>query len=67
MLTQELDRSASVMHEVKGGRRFEHLLVPVTALAFLLPRFGHLYMLDEAARKVRVWTGRALQYEASPL
>merc|ERR1712151_540853 len=63
-----LQKGASqlVMSEVVviGGREevVEHSVVPLTAFAFALPRFGHLYVLDDAAGTISVWSNDAFRF-----
>jgi len=43
---------------------YEHRLVFITPCACLLPKFGHVYMLDPDNDRVEVWNGNGLNFGA---
>eukprot|EP00746_Dinoflagellata_sp_MGD_P029308 gnl/MRDRNA2_/MRDRNA2_16938_c0_seq1.p1 gnl/MRDRNA2_/MRDRNA2_16938_c0~~gnl/MRDRNA2_/MRDRNA2_16938_c0_seq1.p1 ORF type:complete len:185 (-),score=28.08 gnl/MRDRNA2_/MRDRNA2_16938_c0_seq1:30-584(-) len=52
--------------EWKGQwKSFTHKAVFVTPQAMLLPRWGHVYLLNEELDTVQVWNGHGLEYAAS--
>lgn len=44
---------------------FHHRAVILTPHALLVPKFGHVYVLDTDAEAVQVWNGSGIEYSAS--
>lgn len=62
----EADYHITETKEVRGEwQTFSNKAVFVTPRACLVPKFGHVYLLDVETEIVFVWNGKGLQYSAS--